>query len=100
MYRILKKRALNGSVTEMEIEAPEVAPALAPVCRADAAGPVPSDTALPDSSGTPESSAAPEDAQSAISNPYGPYAMIWVSLIIGLICILIAAAVFFFSGRN
>ena len=25
MYRILKKRALNGSVTEMEIEAPEVA---------------------------------------------------------------------------
>ena len=77
-----------------------IAPALAPVCRADAAGPVPSDTALPDSSGTPESSAAPEDAQSAISNPYGPYAMIWVSLIIGLICILIAAAVFFFSGRN
>ena len=65
-----------------------LAPALAPaVCAAS--GETPSDS-------------GPADTQAPTEEPvvYGNYTMIWVSLLIGLICILLAAAIFFFTGNN
>lgn len=65
-----------------------LAPALAPAARAESAG-------------TPFDSAPADTETPAGEGPvYGNYTMIWVSLLIGLICIVLAVAIFFFTGNN
>ena len=58
-------------------------------------------TARAESADAPSDTAPADTGAPAGEGPvYGNYTMIWVSLLIGLICILLAAAIFFFTGNN